>query len=70
MCCKGLNGGRTRARTWDPMIKRHPICVDISREFFQLSQNTIITDQWLTAKNPTVRARDVGVDASEAMQTS
>jgi hypothetical protein len=22
-CLKGLNGGRTRARTWDPMIKSH-----------------------------------------------
>jgi hypothetical protein len=60
-------GGRTRARTWDPLIKRHPIHIDISRKFFQLSQNPINTDQWLTAKNPTARARhDWQTDASEA----
>ena len=45
---------RTRARTWDPLIKRHAASVDFSIEFFQLSQNSVITDQWLTAKNPTV----------------
>jgi hypothetical protein len=46
-------GGRTRARTWDPLIKRHAIRIDISRQFFQLSQNPTISDQRLTAKNPT-----------------
>src|ERR1700730_9934577 len=49
-------GGRTRARTWDPMIKRHAIRIDIPRDFFQLSQTPIIADQQLTARNPTVRA--------------
>jgi hypothetical protein len=39
------------------MIKRHAIRIDISRQFFQLSQNLIIRDQQLTAKNPTVRWR-------------
>jgi hypothetical protein len=39
------------------MIERHPIRIDISKKFFQLSQNPFITDQWLTAKNPTARAR-------------
>src|SRR5215831_13183453 len=60
-------GGRTRARTWNPLIKRHPIRIDFSRKFFQLNQNQIITDQWLTAKYPTARARDGWlIDAFEA----
>ena len=58
---------RTRARTWDPLIKRHAARLDFSREFSQPSQNPIITDQWLIAKNPTARARhDWRTDASEA----
>jgi hypothetical protein len=32
-----LLGGRTRARTWDPLIKRHAVTIDISSEFSQLS---------------------------------
>jgi hypothetical protein len=40
---------------------------DFSREFFQLSQKPIITDQWLTAKSPTTIAVKVGrTDALEA----
>jgi hypothetical protein len=52
----GLDGGRTRARTWDPLIKRHAAGIDISREFSQPDQNPIVTDQSLTAKKPTARA--------------
>jgi hypothetical protein len=64
---KALFGGRTRARTWDPLIKRHAVRLDFPREFFQLSQNPIITDQWLTAKSPTTRERpNWRTDASEA----
>src|SRR5439155_7230180 len=60
-------GGRTRARTWDPLIKRHAIRIDISSEFSQLDQNPMITDQWFTAENPTARAcHDRRTDASEA----
>ena len=50
-------GGRTRARTWDPLIKRHAAGIDFSREFSQPSQNPSIRDQRLTVKNPTKRAR-------------
>jgi hypothetical protein len=42
-------GGRTKARNWDPLIKRHAVRLDFSRE------NLMIGDQWLTAKNPTIR---------------
>ena len=64
---QGLGGGRTRARTWDPMIKSHPLRLDISSEFSQLRQNPNIRDQWLTAKNPTMWARQCWrIDASEA----
>jgi hypothetical protein len=35
-----LLGGRTKARTWGPLIKRHTVCFDLSREFFQLNQNS------------------------------
>src|SRR5229473_4960090 len=64
---EGLDGGRTRARTWDPMIKRHPPRLDISSKFSQLRQNPNIRDQWLTAKNPTMWARQCWrIDASEA----
>lgn len=38
-------------------LKRHAARLEFSREFFQLSQNSIITDQWLAAKNPTASAR-------------
>src|SRR6267154_1494391 len=59
-------GGRTRARTWDPMIKRHPPRLDISSKFSQLRQNPNIRDQWLTAKNPTMWARQCWrIDAPE-----
>src|SRR5262245_7260800 len=56
-CCSLSDcfGGRTRARTWDPLIKRHATTIDFSREFSQQRQNPIITDQWLTRKNPTAR---------------
>src|SRR5258708_4568474 len=50
-------GGRTRARTWDPLIKRHGLSIDISSEFFQLCQNPSIGHQRLTAKSPTMSAR-------------
>src|SRR5882762_7243572 len=61
-------GGRTRARTWDPRIKRHPPRLDISSEFSQLGQNPNIRDQWLTAKNPTIWARQQcwRIDVSKA----
>jgi hypothetical protein len=36
----GLGGGRTRARTWDPLIKSHAAGLDFSREFFQLNQKS------------------------------
>src|ERR1700682_1379716 len=62
-----LDGGRTRARTWDPLIKRHPPRLDISSEFFQLRQNPNIRDQWLTAKSRTMWARQCWrIDVSEA----
>jgi hypothetical protein len=32
------------------------LLIDFSREFFQLSQNPIIGNQWLTAKRPTAKA--------------
>ena len=35
-------GGRTRARTWDPLIKRHPIRIDFSRKFFQLAKGSAL----------------------------
>src|SRR6478672_10669813 len=52
----GLSAGRSSTasfggpRTWDPLIKRHGASIDFPREFFQLSQNPMIADQWLTAK--------------------
>ena len=51
----GFSGGRTRARTWDPLIKSHAVKLDFSSEFFQLNQNLIIRDRWLTATNQTGR---------------
>jgi len=60
----GLVGFCTRARTWDPLIKRHASSVDISSEFSQLTQNASIRDQWLTAKNPTMHPRRRGFEAS------
>src|SRR4030095_4831056 len=61
-----LGGGRTRARSWEPLIKRQPNRIDFSRKFFQLSRNPFLTDQWLTAKDPTARARNgEQIDASE-----
>ena len=53
----GLFGGRTRARTWDPMIKRHAVHIDFFERIFQPRHSPDIIDQWLTAKNPTMRAR-------------
>jgi hypothetical protein len=51
----------------EPLIKRHPVSVDISSEFFQLHQNPRIGDQRLTAKNPTMRTRQRWwIDESEA----
>ncbi len=64
-------GGRARARTWDPLIKRHPLRLDISSDFSQLRQNPNIRDQWLTAKKPTMWARQRWrIDASEASRRS
>src|SRR5262249_42112800 len=49
MCnaCKPLIllGGRTRARTWDPLIKRHATGIDFSKEFSQPGQNRDNRDQ-------------------------
>ncbi|SPP97810.1 protein of unknown function [Bradyrhizobium vignae] len=42
-------------RTWGPLIKRHIATVDFSREFLQLTQNPVITDQGLATKSPTGR---------------
>jgi hypothetical protein len=39
------DGGRTRARTWDPLIKRHTAGIDFSRKIFQLDPNPSIRDQ-------------------------
>jgi hypothetical protein len=51
----------------EPLIKSHPARLDISSKFSQLSQHASIGDQWLTAKNPTVTARQRWqIDASEA----
>src|SRR5215470_19347355 len=47
-------GGRTRAQTWDPLIKRRANTIDISSEFSQLHQNQPSRDQGLTTKNPTM----------------
>ena len=34
-CRRAWTSGRTRARTWDPLIKRHAAPLDNSSEFFQ-----------------------------------
>jgi hypothetical protein len=41
---------RTRARTWDPLIKSHATTVVTKREFYKLAQNPCIADQWLAGK--------------------
>jgi hypothetical protein len=48
----------------EPLIKKHAASIDFSSKFFQLSQNPIITDQWLAAKNPTARPVITGVSAN------
>jgi hypothetical protein len=52
-------GGRTRARTWDPMIKSHTTFVETKREFFKLCQNPHIAYQWLAGKRQTKKAVEV-----------
>ena len=64
----GLDGGRTRAQTWDPLIKRHAPIIDFASKFFQLNQNPIIRYQWLTAKNPTARERTGECEASGSLE--
>jgi hypothetical protein len=54
----GINGGRTRTRTWDPLIKSPRARVDLARDFFKPDHKAHIARQSVTAGFQTVGARD------------
>src|SRR5262249_7522777 len=49
----GLFGGRTRTRTWDPLIKSPSLNVDFATAFSQLGPKTHMMLQEVTRKLPT-----------------
>lgn len=59
MCGKAydLNGGRCRARTYDPVIKSHLTVAEIIVESFKLGCFVHSTDQWLRRVLQTDRRR-------------
>ena len=51
----GLGGGRTRARTWDPLIKSHVLRFDFARLFSRLRVKPPLLHQLVTCVFPTAR---------------
>jgi hypothetical protein len=49
-----VNGGRTRTRTWDPLIKSPIFNLDRARLFSQLQGKAHMSDQKVTLKFPTL----------------
>jgi hypothetical protein len=52
---QGMNGGRTRIRTLDPLIKS-PLCIiDSKQAFFQMREKGDLIDQQVSRRIPTGR---------------
>jgi hypothetical protein len=62
----GLYGGRTRTRTWDPLIKSQHNGFDLTKDFSQLAAKCAVADQNLALNFPT-EAPDPEVHAPQSI---